>query len=206
MGEYGVFWFITVLWCSQNLFNLLYQSRMRNFWIPLLIAIGYISQLFPNVLPWDIQVMPIATVFIWAGYIIKIELYPKLQSANMKVLISISILTLLLIFFLRDLLTIDMKNNIFRFFPFSIITSAIASVAFAIIAMALSKTASLCKLFATIGLASMVIMYLHQPIKYIVLSRLGIIEYNAVVVTTSILLSLAAYKLLSKYPCTKQLV
>lgn len=205
-GEYGVFWFITVLWCSQNLFNFLLQTKFREYWIPILLLLGYVSQLFPNVLPWDIQVVPIATVYIWIGYLIKLHLYPRLNSNNIKEALPVSIIVLVIVFFLRDFLAIYMKFNFFQNYGITLISSTIASMAVAIIAIYLSKINLLGKILGFFGVTSMVIMYIHQPVKFIIFSRLGMVENHLVVIISSILISLTAYAIFKRFSFTRKMI
>ncbi|MCM1138656.1 MAG: acyltransferase family protein [Muribaculum sp.] len=206
VGEYGVLWFITVLWCSQNLFNILVQNKLREYWIPILIFVGYLSQLLPNVLPWDIQVVPIATVYIWIGYLVKQYVYPKLNLRNLNVLLITSIAILLTIFLLRDFLALDMKFNIFPYYGVSLISATISSMAVAIISIYISKFNLLSKIFGYLGLASMVIMYIHQSVKCILFTRIGMVEYHLAVIISAIIISLAVYELFKRFSFTRKMI
>lgn len=206
VGEYGVFWFITVLWCSQNLFNFLVQNKLREYWIPILLLLGYVSQLLPNVLPWDIQVVPMATVYIWIGYLIKLHLYPRLNSNNIKGALPVSIIVLVFVFFLRDTLTLNMKYNSFPNYGITLISSTIASMAVAIIAIYLSKINLLGIILGFFGVASMVIMYIHQPVKFIIFTRLGMVENHIAVIISAILISLSAYFVFKRFSFTRKMI
>lgn len=206
MGEYGVFWFVTVLWCSQNLFNFLMQNKFREHWIPILLLVGYVSQLLPNVLPWNIQVVPIATVYLWIGYIIKLRLYPNLNRNKLKVLLPMSIVILAVVFLLRDVFTLDMKNNFFQCYGFSLVSSTMSCIAVAVISICISKINILNKVIGLLGMASMVIMYIHQPVKYILFTRIGMIENHIAVIISATIISLVVYLLFKRFTFTKRLV
>ncbi len=70
-GAYGVFWFVTVLWVAQNIFNLILNNQIGIWMLPLLIIMGYLFSLIAVPLPWNISGVPMALVYIWIGYIFK---------------------------------------------------------------------------------------------------------------------------------------
>lgn len=70
---YAVFWFITVLWLSSNLFNIYLAYNIGIYLLPIIILVGYIMQSCHFIFPWSIQVVPMATSYIWIGYLLKYQ-------------------------------------------------------------------------------------------------------------------------------------
>lgn len=199
--EFGVFWFVTVIWLAQNIFNWGISYSNNLYLLVLLIIISYATQQIHIPLPWNIQVVPIAIVYIWIGFLLRKIFTPEYYTNNRTANLLISILVLCAIFLFREILTLDIKYNNLGVPVFSLISSVAASIAVASISMELSKIKWSCKFLVYIGSASMVIMYLHQSVKYLILKdiALGGIFFSLVI-------SLAIYTLMSKFVLTRRLI
>lgn len=204
--EFGVFWFVTVLWVSQNLFNLIFRIDNRIFLLPLLIVLGYCMQWLNIALPWNIQVVPMAISYIWIGFMMKKYLVNKFNIRHSSGYVLLSIIVLCAVFIFRDILTLDMKYTDFGFTILSFIASILSSLSLAIIAVCLSTLNRVSKYLCIVGSASMVIMYLHQPIKYILLRPIGFGDNHVLVWVASIMISLIVYILMNQFRFTKKLI
>lgn len=136
-----MFWFITVLWVSANLINMVLNYRIGIYFLPCLLLAGYLLQMLPFALPWNLHVVPMATAYIWFGFILRElfthEMLQRLKNHRVYTFL-IATIVLLCIFFLRHQLTIDMKNNSYGIPLVSLLSSVMASVAVALIAILLS--------------------------------------------------------------------
>ena len=203
-GAFGVFWFISVLWLATNLFNYLLNFVNRMFtgegrWkcavVGILIPIGYLAESIPYPLPGNLHVVPMATAYIGIGYWIhrSISRFPSRFRAKDKLYyVSISAAVMLCVFILRHELTLDMKYNNYGIPGISFMSSLSASLCMACLAIVLSDN-WIGNMLGFIGKASMTIMYLHQPIKFMLLNYLGLQDNHFIAVICGILLSLVAY-------------
>lgn len=206
---FAVFWFITVLWCSQNLFNYLIQSRMRKWVFVAFVFIGYLCSYIPCQLPWDIQIVPMATVYLWIGFLLKRITNNFFQSTPSMWLrtsyMIVSLLVLMFIYIVRDEFIMDMKFANYGIPGISLAASIFASISVAVIAIEISRLPLIAKVFAFLGEASMVIMYLHLPICVLVLQRFGLAKNIVTAVLLSTVLSIVTYLLLKQNRITRVL-
>lgn len=166
-GVYAVFWYVTVLWMSANLFNLILHKKVKYWLLPLLVCVAYLTCLVSYSLPWNIQVVPMATVYLWIGYILKQGIGNKVNGGGNKKLYSfLAVLVLIAVYICRETLTIDMKFNRMGIPILSLISSVLASVSVSYLAVFLTRWNLLSKVLIFMGSGSMVIMYLHMPIKF----------------------------------------
>lgn len=205
-GLYAVFWFITVLWMSQNLFNLIISKRVKPCWLSVLIFIAYLAYLTPLPLPWNIHVVPMATVYIWIGYLLKQReetLYSILTYQRVATFI-ISVILLALIYKYRHILTFSMKYGEAGIPILSLLTSIVGAVIVALLAIFLSRYSIIVKIFSFIGMASMVIMYLHMPVKFYFTMKIVPSETYFVHILCGIVISLVAYVVMSSIKFTRK--
>ena len=200
-GIYSVFWFITVLWLATNIFNIAVNHKIKLWILPLLIVCGYLCEYVQFPMPWNINVVPMALTYIWIGFLLnKIISYEFLnKKKNMVYTLIISIAMLFSIFLLRHQLTIDMKYCRFGIPVISLISSILASIAIAIIAMTISSNVAVSKILGDVGRASMVIMYVHQPIKFMILEPNGLSGNNTMTIIVCLVISLSIYILLRQH-------
>jgi len=215
-GSFGVFWFISVLWLATNLFNYMLNFANRMFtgerWkravVGILIPIGYLAESIPYPLPGNLHVVPMAAAYIGTGYWIhrSISRFPSLFRAKDKIYyVSISAAVMLCVFILRHELAIDMKYNNYGIPGISFMSSVAASLCMACFAIVLSDNRWLGNILGFIGKASMTIMYLHQPVKFMLLDYLGLQDNHFIAVIFGILLSLVAYWLLKQTDVTRKI-
>jgi len=209
-GSFGVFWFVSVLWFAANLFNWMLNVVNRDIliWGALLILVGISAELIPCPLPWNLHVVPMAAAYIGTGYWIhrSIFLFPGRFRAKDKIYyVSISAAVMLCVFVLRHELTLDMKYNNYGIPGISFMSSVAASLCMACFAILLSDNRWIGNILGFIGEASMTIMYLHQPIKFMLLNYLGLQDNHFIAVIFGILLSLVAYWLLKQTDVTRKI-
>ncbi len=202
-GAYGVLWFVTGLWIAQNIFNLIVARNLSIYVFISLLVIAYIFSLIRIPLPWNIHVVPMALAYIWIGNLAKRYL-TNVNRGGVKMLLSIALL--ILIFYLRNYIVLDMKNNDYGLTGISLISSVLASSALAVIVMCMSNIRIVCKVLGFIGSASMVIMYQHQPFKFLVLNRLNIYTSTFIQILAGIAFSVLIYVILSNFRFTRRFV
>lgn len=168
--KYAIFWFVTVLWMSTNLFNFILSRKCSILLLPLLIIVGYLSERYVSYpLPWNIQVVPMATAYIWIGYLIKQNsdaIVNNVRHIHKLTPLLLAFMVLVAVYVMREDITLNMKYNHYGIPIVSLLTSTLAAVAIGILAIYTSRFPLPTKLFVLFGEASMVIMYLHQFLKY----------------------------------------
>lgn len=200
VGVYAVFWFITVLWMATNLFNILYDKSP--YWIVPCILIGYLCGFIRIPLPWNIQVVPMAIAFIWMGSLVqRIVAGCDLTSrggVKYKIVITLaSVAILFCVWVWRDYLAMDMKYNKYGVPVLTFVSALMASLAVGWIAILVSKFNFVARILSFLGGASMVIMYLHMPLKAYFFSKMEWLN-DVIAVVLAVIISLGCYALLNK--------
>lgn len=167
-GWYTVVWFVTVLWLSTNLFNFIASRKLSLLLIVPLLLTGYLATYLTPDIPFHITIVPMATAYIWLGFIIgqNIERLREYKRVGW----IIGVLAIILTMWKASELRIDMKHLDYGIPVISLALSIILSATFAMIAIELSKIKILSSAIALLGEASMVIMYLHLPLREVFLT------------------------------------
>lgn len=180
---------------------------MRTWLLIILILGGYFAAMIPYRIPWNIHIVPMALAYIWIGFLFKLNLKPlMMQRTKLRMYEAVlyALIVLALVFVLRHELTMDMKYGDYGMYGVSIVNSVLASIAVAVIAVVLSANTVLCKIFCTIGTASMVIMYVHLPVKYYLLVHFNMQDNYIVSFLAGMVLSYAVYVLLKQFKFTNR--
>lgn len=186
-GIFAVYWFVTVLYGALLMFNLMIKQKLiRLRWCLLcLLAIAYLLEFFKLEMPWCIQVIPMAMVFMTFGYIYKI----KQKSLPNNYIIIIPIMIAIVLPFFSQELIIDMKYTNYGIPIFSLITSTLIVYGLVLVSMKYEKSFHP---LAFIGKASILIMYLHMFIYYI-LQHIGCSISTCLIFLCSILVPTGLY-------------
>jgi fucose 4-O-acetylase-like acetyltransferase len=164
-GNGGVFWFVTCLFATQQVFNYLF-TRLKKNWLHitllLLLSLAYVnSELWPMFwLPGNVNVILIAIPMYYIGYIFR---ETKLQIEVKTLALMILVTASTLIFFKNDY-SLDMKYSKYGI-P---ILSLIASITVSYLLMKISKLVEEIRglqALGSIGRASMTIMFFHLFIR-----------------------------------------
>ncbi|WP_282164933.1 acyltransferase family protein [Cellulophaga baltica] len=164
----GVFWFINCLFFTQQIFNLLGRWSIKKIsaLMFLFLIIAYISNIYLKDIffPWSINICLYSCPLFFMGFLFK----KLIDEVHLNILIPI--LTLVLIFILSTFYFNELYINM-----------KLADYGIPFISFSLSIVSAFCmiKLFKSfkinirlniIGKASMVIMYLHLPMNYLILN------------------------------------
>lgn len=174
-GTLTVFWFVTVLWGAQCLYNL----ARRNFgsatdvhfifFICIMFAAAYFLPVMGPV-PWNFSVVPMAIVFLWAGELLRQQLFSARPTFN-------SALTLMLIISALSVAGVwagfrfDMKTA--NYGP-PIVGAVLAVLLSALFVQAwkLAPPGNWQRPFERVGDAAIVVMFLHQLFRTTIQNRL----------------------------------
>ena len=168
-GWTGVFWFITCLFFTQQIFNLFNGWDIKKIAVVMLLflTVAYINDIYFPLLriPLSINICLYSCPLFFMGFVFK----KIIDQTQIPILIPIIILTFIFVlstWYYKDLYT-DMAQRNYGV-PFLSYTLSIIS---AFCSILIFKPFKNFHLFSFFGKASMVIMYLHFPINYILLYR-----------------------------------
>lgn len=206
-GPYAVFWFVSVLWMSTNLFNLLVAQKWGLWLLPVFIGVSYLVTMLPMPMPLNVHMVPLATSYIMIGNIIRRNAdWIALRAANkLRVYVVLAVAFLVLVYVTRHELMIDMKYNNPGIPVISLFSSVVASASVACIAIALSRIGTVARFFAFFGEASMIIMFVHMPVKEYLIFRIYPEGNHLLSFVCGLSISIAAYYLLKRTPVSRRL-
>lgn len=206
LGIYGTFWFITVLFLSLLLLNVIVKRHISIYAsIIVCLLLSYIFQYEEVSVRWNAQIVPMALAYMLMGYEYKINVEMMdsiVKSGKYRYLLQALILCACIVpvFFLQ--IRIDMKQTDFGVPVLSLIVSLLICLGFSLFSKWLeSRKTIVAGVLIFIGKASLVIMFMHQFFKE-VLFDVGI-EKRSIRFVLAILLPTAIYYLLEKNRLTK---
>lgn len=204
-GWFGVFWFVTCLFAVQQSMNILlnkYSLRTVAWTMLLFLAIGYVNSVhFPGFwLPWNLNVVFAACPFFFVGHLAqKIDINHFLPVCSLGALLAV----LLLVVGYEN--TYDMKYAEYGI-PVVTLLSAISMIGVLIcVAKKLSSQAVLNRMLSKCGEASMVVMFLHQPVQMALMNTGGVSDKNVRFVAAT-LVSILVYQIFSRNPYSRALL
>ena len=203
-GTLGVFWFVTCLFLTQQIMNYLLVKFERKTVLCIMIfflVLSYINALvFPEFwLPWDANVVLASAPIYYIGYTFKKKVF-KLNN----IIIFIGIILVCGFTYLYPNNFYDMKKAIYGYPFITFISSILLILGVKIAAEYLAEREIFEKPIAELGKASMVIMYLHQPIQYVVKNNFS--EDGLIRIIAAITISYLAYLLFTKNKYTNALL
>jgi polysaccharide biosynthesis protein PslL len=215
-AAYVTMWFITCLFVSQLLISILFISIRKNlFRILIIICLyllahfeSYLSTIIEIHIPGNVDVSLLAVSYICIGMLIR----HLLQTIEKKLLTTIVTFSLLLSIF-----TILLAENEYFYYRLDLYQKIYHSIAldfllplsFTIVLLGisylLSKTKVISSILQSIGNSSLVIMYLHIPIKLIIEKFFGNgLNSELTLIAMGILIPWVLYLISDKYRVTRQ--
>ncbi|MFD0836287.1 acyltransferase family protein [Mariniflexile aquimaris] len=172
-GALGVFWFITCLFLTQQTMNYLIvklKTKILILIISVILVFSYINMVyFPNLyLPWNAHVVLASAPIFYLGFLFK--------NKNIKIKNSIFLLigcSVMIFSYFYPENVYDMKTTNYGIPLVTLLSSIVLVLNLKIISIKLSNFKWPKLMFSEIGKASMVIMYLHQPIQFLTSSYIS---------------------------------
>ena len=167
-----------------------------------LATIDYL--LFKDVaFPWDINVVLMALPFYWLGHMAS----QQSNIFNSIKLFFIALFTLCTMFMIDKFsfieLTFDMRNKNYGVPKINFVTAIAGIVIVQTIAKTITKTKLFDKVICEIGAASMIIIYLHQPIQ-ITLQKVPFFNESTMRLIAALLIPYLIYKVISHFSVTRK--
>lgn len=207
-GTVGVFWFVTCLFLTQQLFNLVRQFTNSR---PVILAIAaalYGLAVFDQtravhiVAPWALNIVSCAFLFYTVGSLYGQYLFKHKNKTLTAAAIAIATLSILLIISGAKL-SFDMKHAYYGYFLISPLAALSLTKLLALSSEFLSKNKWTHRVLSYVGTASLTIMYLHRFIEYNLPRFLqGHPVFEAVIITIS---CCALHKLILSVPLSRAL-
>jgi fucose 4-O-acetylase-like acetyltransferase len=207
VGAFGVFWFVTCLFLTQQIMNYLINKLNSKKLLLLMLSMLIVSYsntyVFPKIwFPWNANVIFASAPIFYIGYIYKERTF-KMNN----VLLTILGISVVLFSFTYPENVYDMKSAKYGIPIITLISSLILILNIKFISVKLSNYKFSYRVLSEIGKASMVIMYLHQPIQMLTNSSFStntLIDATIRFFTATIL-SYVIYLVLSKFKFGKAL-
>ncbi|MEH1830237.1 MAG: acyltransferase family protein [Nostoc sp.] len=209
---FGVFWFITCLFFTQQLYNLIYIKFGSNNWLMIKIMLGSYCLAMMNyfylknvIFPWSINVVAMALPFYWLGH-----MAAKSFLINSKILILLIIGTIIfLTAILLDTVSLlhfnfNMKSTNYGVLILNVVIALSSIIVTQQLALILNNKSYVGTALRELGSASMIVMYLHQPIQ-ITMKNYPIFAIQGIRVIGALIISYIIYKIIFNYSITRQL-
>ena len=201
-GDFGVFWFINVLFIGLNLFNYM-QVKHAPAYIYLILFLLSNSLFLWNInLPWSIQNLPIVLSYMFVGAIIKVhwnnDNIKRIATVNKCIIGGVVVAIMICM----PNIYLDIKYNHYGIFLLSFTLSIIAVILLTIISVQLEKCRYLSSFLAYCGKASLFLMFVHQFIHF----KMHFVSNKYVVFILTALISLIFYFVSSKFRLGRKLL
>lgn len=175
--------------------------------LPVFIGISYMVTMLPIPLPLNAHMVPLATSYIMIGNLIRRNTdWIQLRLKNkLGVCLVLAIAFLVIVYIMRHELMVDMKYNNPGIPVISLFSSVVASASVACIAIVLSRIGMVARFFAFLGEASMIIMFVHMPVKEYLIFRIYPEGNHLLSIVCGLSISIAAYYLLKSTSVSRRL-
>ena len=206
---FAIFWFVTCLFFTQQLYNEIYtRIGQRKFILLTVILLAYVIAIFNSyffrdlIFPWGINIVAISITFYYLGHTTSQYAFNKW----MMFIPSVIVVLVAVILQYREILNLRFGMKAVNYgVP---LISVILAVSCIFIVQELSKTVCsveiLKNIFSKLGVASMVIMYMHWPIQAS-LQNYPFLSNPFTRILLSLALSYLFYKLLNMFSITQSL-
>lgn len=208
-GRYvGAFWFVTCLFFTQQVYNVLHRWTMRKAYLlhglvlfAYAVAMLESRYLSAKSFPWSIDIVAMALPFYHLGHIAS---QTKVKMVLVTVFSAIIVAGAVVVD-RENLLNLEFDMYLARYgVPLVSVVLAVACIALVCqLSKAMCSVPFLRPVFSTLGGASMVIMFLHQFVQ----THLDAVPFGKsvpAVIALSLLLPLAAYRLFILFPITRK--
>jgi fucose 4-O-acetylase-like acetyltransferase len=209
-GTFGIFWFVTCLFFTQQIYNFIYTKFYSDKWLINIIMLNFYCLamvdcwFFSDIqFPWNINVVLIALPFYWFGHIAS----KKTAIFNSNKLFFTALIVFLMQYLIDNFPKIDiafnMKYNSYAIpiLNFFVAVSGIIIVNF--LAKRVSKIKYINGISHQIGTASMAILYLHQPIQ-LSLQKISFLDEGIIRLIAGLFIPYIIYRIIINFSVTRK--
>lgn len=194
----SVFWYITCFFLVQQVMNVL-MNKVSKKVIDLLMLVSLLvsyalSRFLPSFwLPWNADVVFAALPIFYLGYLYK---GAQEQISRYKIVLFVLLAGVIAFTYYYPANRYEMKSAVYGI-PFVTLFSSLVVVLCLIeLSKVIATNATISKVFNELGTASMIVMFLHQPIQFIAKEQFGIADPTTRFFI-AVVLSMAGYYLLN---------
>lgn len=211
VGKFGVFWFITCLFLTQQAYNFIYQKVTKKNYPLFFIMLGmYILALIDSYAlgfinyPWSINIVFMSIGFFYVGHMSS----KHIRQNYIEIIFSCLIIFVAIVLDLNNVLNLRVVVKFAEYgipiFSFIVAVSCInvlKSISIAICHYDFLKHIKY--IFSELGKASLVIMFLHLPVHF-TLYNYRLVESVYYRIAISLILPLIFYKLFDRFSITRK--
>ncbi len=209
-GKFDIFWFVTCLFFTQQLYNFIYTKFGSELWLINIILLNFYCLamidcwFFSDInFPWNFNVVLMALPFYWLGHMASTK--PTILNSNKLVFIAF---ILFLFQFLIDNyfsfdITFDMKYRSYGIPIMNLLIAISGIIIIQYLAQIVNKIKFINRLTRQIGTAAMAIMYLHQPIQ-LGLQKSQFLDEGIIRLIASLFISYIIYKIMINFSVTRK--
>ncbi len=205
---FGVFWFVPCLFFTQQLYNLIYIKFGSNNWLMIKIMLGSYCLAMINcylkniVFPWNINVVAMALPFYWLGHMAAKSFLINYKTLILGAIIFVTAILLDAVSLLH--FAFNMKNTSYGVLIFNFIIALSGIIITQQLALLLYNKYYIGNTLCELGSASMIVMYLHQPIQ-ITMKNYPIFADQGIRVLGALIISYIIYKIICNSSIMRQL-
>ncbi|MEO1430578.1 MAG: acyltransferase family protein [Cyanobacteria bacterium J06633_8] len=207
---FSLFWVITCLFFTQQLYNLIYTTIAGDKWLMNIImldaySLAIIDYLFFGdvIFPLNIDVVLMALPFYWLGHMASqhTNIFNSIKLPSVAAIILFT--TFLIDKFSPIELTFDMRHKIYGIPILNLVIAASGIVIFLQIAQTIHKNKLFNSIIGEIGAASMAIIYLHQPIQFF-LKQVSFLNQVIIRFIAALFIPYLIYKIIINFSLTRK--
>jgi len=185
-GYVTVFWFATCFFLVQQVFNFIvtkYNPRATLIIVLIMLLLSYINSIFiPQFwLPWNANVVLAALPIFYIGFVYKKYNFKE----NRIFILSVSVLAIASTLYTGKI-CYNMKIAEYGIPIITLLCSTCLILSIKNISSEVARFPKVSKVFIELGRASMIIMYLHQPIQLIITYNISSNEFLRFILSTFI--------------------
>lgn len=205
-GDFGVFWFVTVLFVAMIAFQLLQRKGARWYVYLIIYILSMAVSFYKPFLQWNLQAVCIALVYMYMGRVIKEHWPPAAVEERCRkagnIGLYLGLLALLLCMYVPGL-SLDIKYNDYGVPALSFLLSVAAVMLLTVGCCKLPREGWLFESLVFLGRASMFLMFVHQFIHMRVIFAGSVYLQYVLTVALSALLywGVSRNRVLRRYLC-----
>lgn len=194
----SVFWYITCFFLVQQVMNVL-MNKVSKKVIDLLMLVSLLvsyalNRFAPSFwLPWNADVVFAALPIFYLGYLYK---GAQEQINRYKIVLFVLLAGVIVFTYYYPANRYDMKLAVYGIPFVTLFSSLVVVLCLIALSKVVATNTAMNKVFSELGTASMVVMFLHQPIQIIAKEQFGILDPTTRFFI-AVVLSMAGYYLLN---------
>lgn len=209
-GSFSIFWFVTCLFFTQQIYNFIYTKFCSDKWLMNIIMLNFYCLamidywfFYDIKFPWNINVVLMALPFYWFGHIAS----EKRAILNYINLVFIAFIVFLMQFTIDNFsainITFEMKSNSYGIPILNLLVAVSGIIIVQYLAKIVSRIKYINSIIRQLGAASMAILYLHQPI-VLGLQKISFLNEDTIGLIAGLFIPYILYRVMMNFCITKK--